>query len=222
LTVFGECVSVSRNDSTDESGSRSIAVDDILDDERLAPLRSFSWGTGIVTGALSFLVGYVLVAMLFFVGPASITASSLTVRLQRIGVIFYNAHFVDRIVAAPKGTLVPGVEPRLNLLLVVSDSVIPIVVYFAIPVAVLLAVSVAFSKFVLSGTELADAALTGLSMALGYLAVALLLTFLVTRPIGGGGAAFVPDRIQTVALCFAYPFVLGTLGALGGLLLGRE
>ncbi|WP_181684912.1 hypothetical protein [Halorhabdus salina] len=213
---------MSRNDSTDESGSQSIAVDDVLDEERLAPLRSFSWGRGILTGALSFVVGYLLMAALFFVGPPSIDAQSLSGRFDQIAYIFYNSQFVDGLISAPADVTIPGGR-RFNFVLEATEPAVPIVVYLSIPVVSVLVIGGLFQAVVRSDVdEYVDAGLTGAAMALGYVAVALVGTFLIARSTGNGIATFAPDRIQTVVLCVAYPFVLGTLGALGGLMIDRE
>lgn len=209
-------MSVSPNDFGGES-ERSL-----LDDDALEELRGFPWLGGILAGAVAWIVGYVLFAALFYVGPASIEAPSQSSRLTQIGHLFYNAQFVDRIVTAPADFMIAGGR-RTNFLLESGVTELPLAVYFGVPVVALVVAGVLFGVLLLDPSpDFVDAGLTGIAVALGYIVAAVAGTFLFVSTAAEGQATAFPDRIQTAAFGFAYPFVLGTLGSLLGSLYDRE
>lgn len=206
---------MSRNDPTD-------GTDGLFAEERLAGVRRFPWLRGIGTGVVAWFAGYVLFAALFYVGPASIQTSSQTSRLTQIGHLFFNAQFVDRLVSAPVDIAVFGGR-RTNFILEAGSTQLPTAVYFAVPVLALLAAGVLFGVLAIDPSEdYVQAGLAGTAMALGYVVVAVLGTFLFVITAAEGRVTAYPDRVQAAVLGFAYPFVLGTLGVLVGSVYDRE
>lgn len=202
-------------DSTDETNAS------VLEDDRLAAVRTFSWPQAILTGAAAWLLGYLLTVALVVIGPASMAAPSRSEWLKQVGYVFYNAQFVDGVVTAPSDVFVPGGR-RINLLLGSTDLAIPIAVYFAIPIVAILLASAVFGYRYLREANYATAGLGGFAMAIGYVALAVVGTYVLVRTTGDGVATLAPDRLQTVTLAFAYPFVLGTVGAAAGMVFNNE
>ncbi|WP_136687591.1 hypothetical protein [Halorhabdus amylolytica] len=206
---------MSRNDSA-EGDDGSLLSDD------LDGMFEFPWLRGILAGVAAWVVGYVLFAVLFYLGPASIDAPSQSSRLTQIGHLFYNAQFVDRIVTAPGGIVIAGGR-RTNFLLEASVTELPLAVYFAVPIVALVAAGVLFGALSLDPSpDFLESGLTGFAMALGYVVVAVAGTFLFVVTAAEGQVTAAPDRLQAAAFAFAYPFVLGTLGSLVGSLYDRE
>ena len=206
---------MSRNDSEEGDDGSLLSAD-------FEGVREFPWSGGILAGVAAWVVGYVLFAALFYVGPASIDAPSQSSRLTQIGHLFYNAQFVDRVVTAPGGIAIAGGR-RTNFLLEASVTELPLAVYFVVPIVALVAAGVLFGALSLDPSpDFVEAGLTGFAMALGYVVVAVVGAFLFVITAAEGQVTAAPDRIQTVAFGFAYPFVLGTLGSLLGSLYDRE
>lgn len=207
--------------SQDDSPDDGDETDGLLDTDGLADLRAFPWPVGVVAGGAAWLAGYVLFAALFYLGPASIGASSQSERLTQIGHLFYNAQFVDRVVAAPSDVLIPGGR-RTNFLLEAAATQLPLPAYFAPPIVALVVVGavIGWRAFGSEATAV-EGGLTGFAMALGYLALAVVGTFLFVVEAAEGQVTATPDRLQTLAFGFAYPFVLGTLGAVIGIYTDR-
>jgi len=101
----------------------------------------------------------------------------------------------------------------------------PAEVYLAIPVVVLLAVSVVFSyRFVGGGLRsqrelVARALVGGGTITLGFLLAALVGTYVFA--IEGEGSVLRPDRVDALLFGFVYPAVVGSVGVLVGQLLHR-
>ncbi|WEL18090.1 MULTISPECIES: hypothetical protein [unclassified Halorhabdus] len=207
---------MSRNDSVDET-ERSL-----LSDDRVAGVRGFPWLEGIVTGGVAWIVGYALTTALFYVGPASLTVESHVQKLKGIGVIFYNAHFVDALETLSNGEMQETV--RFNMILEQSGSTIPDVVYFSIPVLVLAVAGLLVGQSLLdSETEHVTFGLVGVALAGGYVLLAIPGIFLAELAVRWrlGIVVLTPAPLETVAFSFAYAFVLGAIGAFLGTRLDR-
>jgi len=209
-----------------ESGPAGPATPDGDDSDFAAAIQSVPWVSSVLAGAGSFLGGYVLMAALFFVGPASAGNGPLAEQLKQIGYVFYNAHFVDGLISVSSEQIQLAGSPRVNLLLdegvVGLSTSIPIPVYLAVPVVTLLVAGGLLATYRPDvTTDSVSIGLTGAGMALGYALLALAGTFVVVRSLADGSASYAPDRLQTLALGFAYPFVVGIAGMIVGSLLDR-
>ena len=193
-----------------------------LSDERLANLRDFPWLPGFVTGAVTWIVGYVLFVSLVYLGPASLGDTTPAERLKAIANLFYNAQFVERIVIAPADLSIMGGR-RTNFLLEANVQHIPLPVYLAVPIVAILVVAIVFGVVSMADTaDYGEAGLAGVAIALGYVAIALLGTVLFSVTLVEGSVEARPDRLQTLAFGFAYPFAFGTLGTLVGIVYNRR
>lgn len=161
---------------------------------RLQAQETERWAEAIVTGAVTYVVGYVLTALLFFVGPAS-TSDGLS-RAEELGFIGMTFNAANRmsiqasheIVLIKDGgqTVVLGKQfgffrffEELGI-----ETSIPETVYFAIPVVLLL--TVGFSRaWRLSEREGSwGPILTTFGLPIGYASFAYIGTFLFSAPIG--------------------------------------
>lgn len=177
-------------------------------------LRDVPWVPTAIAGGLAACVGYLLTAALFVVGPASITADvGIRFQLVQYAFVFYNAHLVD-VVTVVADSAVPG--GRTNLLLAsTGGTAVPIPVYFAIPVVLLLAVAGHVTDRWLTRPTAAQVPLVGAAVALGYGLVLITGRFLATRTVSAGTqtATGSPDLVQTVAFGLAIPAIVATAGA---------
>ncbi|CCQ34494.1 RNA-binding protein [Halorhabdus tiamatea] len=192
-------------------------TDGLLAEDWLADLRDVPWIPGVVAGGVAWLFGYLLMAALFFVGPATLSAGSTVERLRGIGVIFYNAQFVNGAETLSGGGVQETV--RFNLILEQTVTSVPTPVYFAIPVVAILAVGTAVGYLALKAdAEYVTVSLLGVVMAAGYLLFAVAGTFLMELPVRWtlGTLVLEPDLLEAAAFGFAYPFVVGSVGALLG------
>ncbi|WP_244605366.1 hypothetical protein [Halorhabdus rudnickae] len=201
---------MSRTDSADGS-------DGLFAEDWRADLRDVPSIPGIVAGGAAWLFGYVLMAALFFVGPATLSVGSTGERLRGIGLIFYNAHFVSGVETLSGGGVQQTV--RFNLILEQTGTAVPAAVYFVIPIVAILAVGAVVGFVALNAdAEYVTIPLFGVAMAVGYLPLAVAGTFLVELPVGWslGTLVLEPDLLEAAAFGFAYPFVVGSVGALLG------
>ncbi|QGN07309.1 hypothetical protein Hrd1104_08325 [Halorhabdus sp. CBA1104] len=206
---------MSRNDSTGRGA-------DLLADDWLADLRDVPLLPGVVAGAVAWLVGYGLMALLFYLGPASLGAGSTGERLRGIGVIFYNAQFVDGIETITSANLQETV--RFNVILEQGSTAVPTFVYFAIPFVALVAVGAVLGyRAITADVEYVTIALLGVAVAIGYLPLAVAGSFVVELSVGWslGTLLLEPDLVESAAFGFAYPFVVGTLGVAVGYVVQR-
>jgi len=191
----------------------------LTDEDGLAVVREYPWLRGIASGGVAWLLGYLVTAGLFYVGPASIDVPSQFEKLKQIGGVFYNAHLVDMVATVGEKTT------YANVVVEGGGTTIPTAVYLAIPVLALLSVAILLS-FVAEGEQtVVTLGLTGLAIALGYLAVGVAGTFIAELQAvsltAGGIVVLRPDFLQTLAMFLAYPFVLGVVGAaIGGAVSG--
>lgn len=182
---------------------------------RIETMDTERWAEAIVTGAVAYVVGYLIMAVLFFLGPIS-AGSGLTLRekLGAVGVTFNAAHNIQ--VAASNPVLVL-VESEATLLgetftlfelsdLLGAEQALPRTLYLAIPVVLL--VTVGFSRaWRLSPTEdIWDPVKTTLGMPVGYGAVAYLGSFLFSYPLGGEKHPVIAD-IGILSDSAGYTFV---------------
>ena len=171
-------------------------------------LGAFPWPVGVVTGAGAFLAGYVVVAAYALASGASV-GSGLDAATV-LGFAFYNAHGL--LVVAETGPNV--VAPSVDFLAQAARNPL---VYRVVPVVVLAVAAGAFTHWQDHDEPDGVAVVaTGLSVALGYLALALVGTFAFTSTQTSGGATVVfhPGRVGTLLLMTAYPLVLGVVASI--------
>ena len=202
---------MSRNESTDGSEGSLLA------DDWLADLREIPSVPGIAAGGIAWLVGYLLTVVVFYVGPATVSVDSTVERLKGIGLIFYNAQFVNAIETLSAGDMQETI--RLNFILEQSGTAVPAPVYFAIPiVALLVAGALIGYRFLGDDVEPVTFPLLGVVLAVGYLPLATAGAFLMELPVKWslGIILLEPDLLEAVAFGFVYPFLLGTIGTAVG------
>ncbi|GKZ15912.1 MULTISPECIES: hypothetical protein [Haladaptatus] len=177
-----------------ESTATSDAEPQSMRSKRLASFCT----RGFTFGLLSYLVGYLLVAALFVVGPANVEGP-LDVKLKWFGFAFYNAHFIPIAIGSQS----------YNYISQASDPAVPPIVYYAIPVVSLLATSAVFSARNRLGETVETVVYSGASITVGYAAMAIVGAFTFTLPILGMTAQ--PDLQKAAAIGAAYPIVLATV-----------
>jgi hypothetical protein len=161
--------------------------------ERFREVDAVRWSEAIVTGALAYLVGYLVVAAFYYLGPATL-GSQLTIRqeLGKVGVTFTAAHGVDA--AANKGLIVISrgdvtvlgerfdlfqLSEALGAAQPIGDSV-----YMAVPILVLLAVGFGRAWGRSRSADGWAPVVTTLGLPLGYGALAYLGSLVYSYPIG--------------------------------------
>lgn len=155
---------------------------------------------GVTFGLLSYLVGYLLVAALFVVGPANVEGT-LDVQLKWFGFAFYNAHFIPIVVGSQS----------YNYITEATNPAVPSFVYFLIPVVSLLAVSAVFSSRNQLGETVETVVYSGASVTVGYAVIAVLVALMLTLHVDSITAQ--PDLLKSVVIGAAYPVVLATVAA---------
>jgi len=170
----------------------------------LARLDAFPWGTGVLVGAASFLVSYLLLVGWVFLGPASLPGSTVE-QLKRVGFLLYNAQGVLVVADTPPDVVALPVD-------LLSRATLPIV-YRAVPAVVLFVASAAFARWRwVDGSDGVAVLATGAAVALGYLAVALVGTYVFV--IVQSGVPFHPDRIESFLFVTGYGLVFGLFGSM--------
>lgn len=179
------------------------------DDQSTAPtlrerLASFPWAGGVVAGAAAFAAGYAVMGVYLLVGVAELPPP-LSDQLARLGFILYNAHFVPIV-----GEASAGVAPSYNLLAMAAQPL----VYLVVPVVVLLAAGGGFTYRRRPDTlRVLEPVMTALAITLGYLAVALVGTyvFTLTEASEGVEVLFHPSRSVTLLYFTVYPLITGVV-----------
>jgi hypothetical protein len=186
-----------------------------------AKYRRFEWPAALVAGIGAYIVGYVSVTV-YVIGN---TIASGTIpwppnsALISSGFAFYNSHvglgflYEESILVVtdvPPGANVAGFEPFSLVARTASEPLI----YYSIPVLVLLAVAILFTRW----REPAEpdgglAVATGAGMTIGYLLCMLIGTYIFVRQEGAVIRHL--DRLATLLYGLLYPLVLGTVGSLG-------
>lgn len=108
-----------------------------------------------------------------------------------------------------------------------NSPALPPIVYFAVPVVVLLGAAAAFTYWQVDASptlSIADAAVTSVgvaaAVALGYLLVVLLGTYVLAVSGATEGTFLRPARLEALGYGVAYPFLATAVSA--GLVLGRR
>lgn len=176
-------------------------------------------GQGTVAGLVAFPLGYLLTAVVVAVGGTVDTSKPLEVA-RVVGYVFYNGHNVPlhqygrRAVTTEGTTQLTPYSETTNLLKAASTSV-PAVVYYLVPVAVLLVVAglltVRYADADRPGAV--HAGLVG-GLALGYLLATMAGSYVIAEANASGEAWVVanPHRVTALAAGLGYPLVLGIVG----------
>ncbi|RLM44642.1 hypothetical protein DVK00_09275 [Haloarcula sp. Atlit-47R] len=180
-------------------------------------LRTFPWlrAAGVAIGTLA--VEYLLVALLFLVGPSSVDFPELSDRLIQYGFVLYNAHHVPTLVTASDAE-VYGSAAR-NVLYGAQGASVPPLVYFLIPIVALLVVGALFERYrgdTRSDSMLEEAALVGTSIGFGYVATGFAGSFVFVRTVmfdSGAEGQAAPAVLWLLILLFFFPLVFASLGA---------
>lgn len=199
--------------SPERDASRGTTSDDSV----FAPeVREFFWLGAAINGAVAFLTQYLLVAILFVLGPLSSGADTVFERLTAYAFVVFGTHHVPVVRTAREVTL-QG-PSRVNPVTNAQDPTILVGVYLAIPVvALLIAGAIFYCRHADGpGTDYERAVLTGIGHAGGYLAVGLLaaVVFVATTTFDSGSVTEAVDRIVAVVSLIAYPAIFATIGAL--------
>ncbi len=169
---------------------------------------------GAVYGALSFVVGYLITAVVIVIGETEEFTEDM---LEATGWIYYNAQFADiETTVDGGGGLGALAETSFNYL--TDDQIfgqavgldVPSVVYHLIPVAVLVAMGYVVAIKV-NAQEITDGAVAGGTLSLGTTVLAVVGTFLFT--ISEQGLSISPVLIDSVLLVgVVFPVVFGAIG----------
>lgn len=171
-------------------------------------LSGLSWPGILLGGAGAFLVGYALTVLVVVLGPGETTGGVWGV-LVLLAFVFYSAHNVP--VDASGLGQIDWLETAASS--TTPDPSIPLVVYYAIPILVLVGTSILVTSRC-TDRELnpVQSIVAVLGMAGAYALLAVAGTFVFTsRTIFNTPA----QLVLTDALIFgvAYPLVFGTIGA---------
>lgn|GEM_PF-1094546 len=180
-------------------------------------LRTFPWlrAAGVAAGTLA--VEYLLVALLFLVGPSSVDLPELSDQLIQYGFVLYNAHHVPTLVTAADAE-VYGSAAR-NVLYGAQGASVPPIVYFLIPIVSLLVVGALFERYrgdARSDSLLEEAALVGTGIGFGYVATGFAGSFVFVRTVmfdSGAEGQAAPAVLWLLILLFFLPLIFASLGA---------
>jgi hypothetical protein len=177
------------------------------DDEPMFDPRitSYPWPLGILAGAFTFMIGYLAMGIVII---ANNGIDALTETPQRViidvGLTFYSAQQVVANVEFVEQIANPGALPTTFDMLAGSTD-IPKIIYYAVPVVVLLVLAGAVAQKTLSDeTTLEEAVLPAIGVSLGYTVMAGLGTFIVRADRFDGAVQLVPDLTQTLIFGLAY------------------
>lgn len=177
---------------------------------------AFQYLLGVSSGVLAFAGGFVVLLLLVVLGPGEFLAdASMGERVRSLAAVYYSAHNVGLVAASPD-VIIYTVTGEANLVWGAEDPALPKLVYFAVPIAVLVATGALFAATREAVESKAQTALlTAGTLAVGYGVVAVLGTYLVVLTLNNGN--FHPTRTGAALFGFAYPLVCGWVGAIVGL-----
>lgn len=164
-------------------------------------------GAGV--GAAAFVANYVLVYILTAID--GLQTSGQVDSWKLVGWVFYSAHNVKTELTGLGGSR------SFNLLESATGaegltSTVPKLVYYLVPVVVLLAAGYVLYQRVDVSLDTEGAAGVGATVAAGYVVLAAVGAFLFEQSASGGSAA--PKMTTAIVIAgIAYPVVLGAVGA---------
>lgn len=170
------------------------------------------WAGAIVTGGVTYVLGYLITASFFFLGPADPGEKlTLTEQLSKVGVVFNAGHYVDVVSNYPLLVIQKSGEQttlgdhfsffRLADL-VGAEQAIPKYVYLLVPVVLLFAVGFGRAYRISRDVGRSETVVSTLGMAVGYGGVAYVGTLLFSYPLGRlqavDGTAIYARRAYTI------------------------
>jgi len=198
-----------------ERADGADGADDAEEAESL-PTEPLPWSRAVVAGGAAYLAGFLLTAALFVVGPAGVGGGTLGQRVARMGMVYNNAHGVD--VVASELTPVGRRFSFIDLAAASGQSAVPVAVYLAIPIVVLLVAGFLYVRLT------AAPAVTTAAMSLGYAGMATLgtLLFRYSEPVEGGTITFTLDGTSALLTGLAFPLLFALPGGLVAVALSRR
>lgn len=183
-------------------------------------IETYHVGQATGVGILAFVGSYLVTIASILLG-GSIDTSRPIEAARVVGYAFYNAQNVpvhrygERALTGPDGTTLREISATGNLLQQ-SSTTIPTIVYYLIPVVVLLIAGAVLAYRYLS-TDFASThhlALVG-GLVLGYTLAMLAGSFLFAETTSSGQSwvSLNPERLHTLAAGIGYPLVLGLVGS---------
>ncbi len=165
---------------------------------------------GAIVGAGTFVVGYIATFVLATI-DSEIELGEEESTFEMIGLLFYNAQFVDMELSGLNGT------ETFNILSEESTQ-IPELVYNVVPIALLVAGGYVLATRVIENRQSTEAgAKLGASIVAGYLPLAFLGTIVFEETteggLFGGSVTFAPETLPTIVLIgLLLPLAFGALG----------
>lgn len=187
------------------------------------------WAEAIVTGGVTYVVGYLVTASFFFLGPADPGKNlTLTEQLSKVGVVFNAGHFVDATSNYPILVITQSGE-QISLgdsfsffrlaELVATEQAIPKLVYLLVPAILLLTVGFSRAYRISRSASRSETVTSTIGMAVGYGGIAYLGTLLYSYPIAEvnavDGTAIIARTGYTIQGSNPMEVVV-TLGSSGG------
>ncbi|MFB6189284.1 MAG: hypothetical protein ABEI57_05325, partial [Halapricum sp.] len=183
--------------------------DEPLFDERIT---NYPWPIGVFAGLWTFVAGYIVMGIVVLVPDGPKQGAAIGDTINEIGVVLYNAHNVVLDVRNVAGIRNLGGSVTNKL---AGPTSKPVLVYYAVPVVVLVVAGALVAHYTLSAdVDLQVAVLPGVALGIGYTVTAILGTFVVSDSLGNGAVLLVPDLGQTVVYALAYSLVCGIVGSL--------
>jgi hypothetical protein len=162
----------------------------------------------LAVGIMTFVSGYVVTALVMLV-VVDADMSRPLVLVVFFAFIFYNAHQIPAVVG--DGRFVDQLEVFANP--ATADLAVPVVVFYAIPMVMLVAMGVLGTRLYTSNYLDPRQVIAGvLLLTAGYAAMAILGTQIVQTSTNFGGVA-TPHLQSTLLFGLLYPLVFGAIGA---------
>lgn len=182
---------------------------DRLDEKAMA----FPWLQGAARGVVAFFLGWAAIGALSVL-TASGNEGPILGQLTVLGLLFYNFQFVPLRTVNHYRPWLDG--SPINPAAAAGTALVPKFVYYLVPVAVLLGVGAELGyRTGDDESPVLHSLFCGLSIAVGYVAMALLFAALLSYPTNYGHAAR-PDLLWTAGMGVEYAVVFGSVGAFAG------
>ncbi|QLG49372.1 hypothetical protein [Natrinema halophilum] len=190
----------------------------IVDDESKVMI-----GRGTLGGAFAWIAGY-LFTYVTAIGDVTSDekfealelAANESLSVEMIGMLFYNAHRVT--IDVPQYSILQALDPNHNFISAQGGST---TLLYGVPIVTLLfagALVTIYTRHDLESTT--DAALTGTTVMVGYLPLAVLGTTVFAIDLGDG--AMQPDLLLTIGFAGTfYPLIFGAIGGIAASIVTR-